>query len=100
MIQSAVILEKDMEVPQPLIESIYAGLCAGFDSCKKQSVSRVSVSEPSGDGWCELDGSLLWGVGHIRSCGSYGFCYVCWRWDYADDPIAHFWANEGNSLVR
>jgi len=62
MFQSGVILEKNMEVPQPLIEGIYAGLCARFDSCKKQSVSKISVSEPGAGGEDELGGFALWGV--------------------------------------
>jgi len=69
MFQSAVILEKNMEVPQPLIESIYAGLCARFDSCKKQWISRISVLEPVADGGCELDGFSMLGVGAAGSCG-------------------------------
>jgi len=69
MFQSGVILEKNMEVPQPLIESIYAGLCAGFDSCKKQWVSRALVLEPFADCKCELDGFSLLGVGAAGSCG-------------------------------
>jgi hypothetical protein len=77
MIQSAVILEKNMEVPQPLIESIYAGLCAGFDGCKKQRISRVSVLELAVGGGCKLDGVAL------RSVGDSGGCDCCDKPDQA-----------------